>query len=206
MFRKKPSLRDVVVRRETGDDVAEGAADGVRQVQQEPAEPGVPGRHPFRLVQLHAAGVLERGVSAGGAQLPDDGRGHAAEPGHIRVQHAQRLPAQAGVHEARRPDVRPVRRVHRGRHHRRHAVRGHHIRPGAHRQAGRHVRGRRDVRAAGRHGPQEVPHPHRAVQRHQPRVRRRAVRVQKSEFRAWPARKYIKIISIFFFFFCPRKS
>lgn len=195
--RKEPALRDVVVRRETGDDAAQGAADRVRQVQQVPAKPGVPGRHAVRLVQLHAAGVLGRRVSAGGAQLPDNGRGHATQPGHVRVQHAHRVPAQAGVHAPRRPHVRPVRRVHRGRHHRRHALRGRRVRADAHRQAGGHVRGRRDVRAAGRHGAQEVPHAHRAGQRDQPGVRRRTVRVQKG---------VSFYLFFFFFFFLPMCS
>lgn len=44
------------------------------------------------------AGVLERGLPAGGAQLPDAGPGHAAQPGRLRVQPPLRVPAQTGVH------------------------------------------------------------------------------------------------------------
>jgi len=45
--------------------------------------------------------------------------GDAAEPRNVRVQRTMRLHPQTGLHESQGPTVRPVRRVHRGRHRRR---------------------------------------------------------------------------------------
>lgn len=58
------------------------------------------------------AAVLECGLPVGRTQLPDDGSGHAAEPGHLRVQSPVRVLAEAGVYAARRSTSGPVCREH----------------------------------------------------------------------------------------------
>ena len=41
-------------------------------------------------LKLSAAHLLERGLPTGGAQLPDPGRPHAAQPWHFSVQSKDR--------------------------------------------------------------------------------------------------------------------
>ena len=65
--------------------------------------PGCPGG----LVQLHAPDLLELWLPDGGAQLPDGGPAHAAQPGQVRVQRRLRIPPQTRVHVPRGQAVRP---------------------------------------------------------------------------------------------------
>lgn len=70
-LRAKQELRNVLLRRNTGQQPPQRVADGVRQLQQAPAVEGVPEGHQGRLLQLPPPPVLERWLSAGGAQLPE---------------------------------------------------------------------------------------------------------------------------------------
>lgn len=56
------------------------------KLQQAPDEPDLPEGRSGGLEQLQPADLLERGLSDGGAQLPDAGPCHAAQPGKVRVQ------------------------------------------------------------------------------------------------------------------------
>lgn len=77
--------------------------------------------------------------------------------------------------------ARPVRGEHGGRHHRRLAHHHRAVGTTADGQALRHLRGGGHVWAAGRHRAQEVPHARRAQQRHQPCLRRGAIRLQEGK-------------------------